>query len=193
MGPETHDHFDRIVRRHDESAPYINKREHLDIEPELASSRDRSFLVQDWRVLHIEDDNADAYLLRRALDQASIPARVHRCLDSEEGLYFLREMRLSDPVWPDIVLLDLNTPRMNGWDFLSTISADPSLQGLRIVIVTSSHAPEDVERASKFGVQGFYTKPDDFNGLVQMLEHIFAMPERIRSGAGCDTGLIAAH
>ncbi len=196
MGPENHPLFPqilrRIVRRHDDPAPCMNKRENLDIEPARARSRDRSFLVQDWRVLHIEDDDADAYLLTRAMDEAAIPARVHRCLDSEEGLLFLREMRLSDPIWPDIVLLDLNTPRMNGWEFLGTITADPLLRDLRVVIVTSSNAAEDRERAFEFGVKDFYTKPDDFNGLVRMLEKIFATPEQVRSGAAYGTGLIAA-
>jgi CheY-like chemotaxis protein len=155
---------------------HVNTSKDLDVDPGRILNRDRSFLVQDWRVLHIEDDDGDAYLLVRALDQAGIRAWVHRCLDSEEGLLFLREQLLSDRHWPDVVLLDLNTPRMNGWEFLTAINADQTLRGLQVEIVTSSSLPEDRQRAAELGANGFHTKPDGFDELVHIMERIFAAP-----------------
>lgn len=175
MSPET----PNLLMQDREDLPlHVNTSKDLDVDPGRILNRDRSFLVENWRVLHIEDDDGDAYLLVRALDQAGIPARVHRCLDSEEGLLFLRQQLLSDPHWPDVVLLDLNTPRMNGWEFLTVINADKTLRGLQVEIVTSSSLPEDRERAADLGANGFHTKPDGFDELVHIMERIFAPPVR---------------
>ncbi len=173
MGADTPNHF--------------NGSKNLDRKPRRASNHDQSLFARNWRVLHIEDDDGDAYLVRHALQKAGIPAEVHRCLNSEEGLLFLRS---ADTWWPDVVLLDLNTPRMNGWEFLTTIKADKALRGLHVVIVTSSRLPEDRERALELGAKDFQTKPDRFDELIHMLEGILAVPLEKPKGSRCaDPGL----
>lgn len=183
MGPETPNHFPAVQNLAKDPPQPINRSKNLD---------GRLAAAQDWRVLHIEDDDGDAYLVLRALRHAAIPAKVYRCLDSEEGLLFLRQNRSDEARWPDVVLLDLNTPRMNGWEFLTSMNADEALCELDVVIVTSSSLPEDRERALALGARDFQTKPDHFDELILMMEKIFTAPLKEQLGSlSRDPGLTA--
>ena len=183
MGLETANHFSAVVQSLEEPPLQIN----LAALPDSSDTKPLGFstsaFARDWWILHIEDDDGDAYLILRALRQAAIPASVYRCLDAEEGLFFLRRNSSDEARLPDVVLLDLNTPRMNGWEFLTAVNTDKALRGLHVVIVTSSSLPEDRERAVELGAKGFQTKPDHFDELIKMVEKIFTAPLKEQLGS----------
>ena len=99
-------------------------------------------------ILLVEDNEGDAHLTREALKRAKVSNRVHTTSDGVEAMQFLRrEGPFADAPRPDLVLLDLNLPNMDGREVLEAIKADPALRTIPIVVVTSSAAEQDILRS----------------------------------------------
>ncbi|HEY3458746.1 MAG TPA: response regulator [Bryobacteraceae bacterium] len=89
----------------------------------------------------------------------------------EEALAYLRgEGRYTGRIWPDIVFLDLNMPKVDGWQMLTAMRADNDLRSIPIVVLTTSSLRADKDRAQAFGAQHFLTKPAAFGALVAAVE-----------------------
>src|SRR5882762_3580856 len=106
-------------------------------------------------ILVVEDRQDDVILIRRALAQAKVPNPVHVVGDGEEAqAYLLGTGQYSDrsrfPL-PDLVLLDLKLPKMDGFELLRWIRSQQDLKALRIVVLTSSQATYDINRAYEMG------------------------------------------
>jgi CheY-like chemotaxis protein len=116
-----------------------------------------------------EDDPDDQLLAREALEESRIANTVHFVNDGQELLDFLRHAgqyaRLAPPR-PDLILLDLNMPRMDGREALAVIKADSDLRSIPVVILTTSKAEEEIVRAYNLGANSFIVKPVSFEGLV---------------------------
>jgi CheY-like chemotaxis protein len=113
-------------------------------------------------------------LTRNALREARLANELHCVMDGQDLLdYLRREGEYADPSVdaprPGIILLDLNMPRMDGREALAEIKADPSLRQIPVVVLTTSHADEDVVRSYDLGVSSFISKPVTFEGLVDLL------------------------
>jgi two-component system, chemotaxis family, response regulator Rcp1 len=90
-------------------------------------------------ILLVEDNPADADLVREGMEDAKILCNLHVTMDGEEALHFLRqEDEFADVVRPDLILLDLNLPKMGGRELLAAIKQDPELKSIPVVILTSS-------------------------------------------------------
>jgi len=114
-------------------------------------------------ILLLEDEPADANLVRIALKENKICCRLHHVADGQEGLEFLRRQgNYADAPRPDLILLDLNMPRMNGREFLAITKADDQFKSIPVVVLTTSEVHRDVEAAYQLGVAGYITKPVDF-------------------------------
>lgn len=85
--------------------------------------------------------------------------------------YLRREGKYSeqDAPWPNLLILDLNMPRKNGFQALQEIKNDPQLRRLPVIVMTTSSADEDVIRTYNLGVNSFVTKPFNFSRLVEMI------------------------
>jgi len=97
--------------------------------------------------------------------------RVYRVKDGEQLMDFLRHRgaygdQRSSPQ-PSLILLDLNMPRKDGREALREIKSDPALRHYPVVVLTTSHAEEDVVRSYELGVNSFITKPVTFQGLLE--------------------------
>ena len=117
-----------------------------------------------------EDDPDDQLLTCEALEESRIANTTHFVDDGQELLDFLRwqgDYAASSPPRPDLILLDLNMPRMDGREALVAIKADPNLRSIPVVILTTSKAEEEVVRAYDLGANSFIVKPVSFDGLVQ--------------------------
>ena len=129
-------------------------------------------------ILHAEDDFADAQLTRLALDEGPTPVEVHYVFDGEEALGFLRrEGEHADAPRPDLVLLDLNMPRLGGHETLMRIKQDPKLRSIPVLVLTTSGAPRDVERSYDSHVNSYLRKPMGYEALVELMrgvEHFWA-------------------
>ncbi|HEV2635937.1 MAG TPA: response regulator [Actinocrinis sp.] len=124
-------------------------------------------------ILLVEDDEADALLIREALDQAGCERTVTQVGDGIEALAHLR-----DPARPrpDLIVLDLNMPRMGGRELLGILKADESLRLVPTVVLTSSKAPDDIAAAYARHANAFVTKPidlEDFNVAVRGIDAFF--------------------
>ncbi|HEY7210511.1 MAG TPA: response regulator [Bryobacteraceae bacterium] len=123
--------------------------------------------MQNCAVLHVEDDDATAYLFRAALDSAGLSVSVYRVCDGEHALAFLRKSGIYERArTPKLIVLDANLPRVDGWAVLRELQNDSSLRRIPVVMFTTSSHPEDEGRALKLGARRFITKPSSFDTLV---------------------------
>ncbi len=125
-------------------------------------------------VLLVEDDPADVELTRETLADAKVLTRLHVVGDGLEALAFLRrEEKFADAPRPDLVLLDLNLPRMDGRAFLAEIRADDRFKSIPVVVLTTSQAEEDIVKSYRLGANCYITKPvglTEFARVVNAIE-----------------------
>lgn len=121
-------------------------------------------------ILLVEDNEGDAHLTREALKRAKVRNRVHTTCDGVEAMQFLRrEPPFADAPRPDLVLLDLNLPNMDGREVLEAIKADPALRPIPIVVVTSSAAEQDILKSYDLNANCYVTKPVDLQQFLHVI------------------------
>ena len=124
-------------------------------------------------VLLVEDDPGDVLMTREAFEDHKVANTLHVVGDGVEALQFLRRQgSYADAPTPDLVLLDLNLPRMDGREVLAELKADPELRSIPVVVLTTSEAEEDVLRSYSLHANAYVTKPVDFDRFVQVVQQI---------------------
>ena len=128
-------------------------------------------------ILLVEDNEADVRLLREVLLATNKGARLHVVSDGRETMEFLRYQgpHLHAPR-PSVILLDLNLPKMHGHEVLSLIKADPRLQTIPVIVLTSSQEELDVVTSYQLRANCYLRKPDklqEFEQLVQSLNDLW--------------------
>ncbi|OGR74945.1 MAG: response regulator [Elusimicrobia bacterium GWC2_64_44] len=125
-------------------------------------------------ILLVEDNPDDVALTVRSFKKARMQNRVSVAGDGVEALAFLRrEGKYSAVPRPDIILLDLNLPRMNGHELLEIIKSDPELKDIPVIILTTSKAEEDITGTYKLHSNCFITKPvlmEDFDRVIRTIQ-----------------------
>jgi two-component system, chemotaxis family, response regulator Rcp1 len=122
------------------------------------------------RLLVVEDSESDLELLREALADAEPHLELDVVHHGEDALAFLRRQgRFGDAPLPDLVVLDLNLPRMGGLEVLKSLreDTDPRLRRLPVIVFTTSRASTDVEKAYDLHASSFVTKPTAYESYVQ--------------------------
>ena len=124
-------------------------------------------------VLVVDDNAADADLTREALSGSGFVDELHVVGDGVEALAFLRREGAYEgaPV-PDLILLDLNMPRLDGRGVLTEMKRDAALRRIPVVVLTSSSAPDDVAGAYDAGANCFVTKPVDLDAYLATVRAI---------------------
>ena len=114
-------------------------------------------------ILLAEDEPADAHLIKVAIAENHILADLHHVVDGREALDYLQRQgaRFADAPRPDLILLDLNMPRMDGREFLVAVKQLPDLHDIPVVVVTTSEVERDVVASYGLGAAGYITKPVD--------------------------------
>jgi CheY-like chemotaxis protein len=125
-------------------------------------------------ILVADDQEDDVILTRQALVRANVLNPLQVARDGEEAIQYLLgtgkfENRAEYPL-PDLMLLDLNMPRMNGFEVLRWVRSHPTLRGLRIVVVSTSADSHDIDRAHELGANAFLVKVGDFKKYCAMLQ-----------------------
>ena len=125
-------------------------------------------------ILLAEDEPADAHLVKTALTENRIMADLHHVVDGREVLAFLRRQgsRFADAPRPDLILLDLNMPRMDGRECLAALKKDPSLHSIPVVILTTSEVERDVVASYNLGASGYISKPVDIQEFITAVRHL---------------------
>jgi len=123
-------------------------------------------------ILLVEDDPGDAALAKRALKSWSHPLQIHHVLDGMECLQFLRREgdKFADAPRPDMILLDLNMPRLDGREVLQALQSDPALANIPVVVLTTLDFEQDILRSYESGANSFITKPVEFDQFVSMMK-----------------------
>ena len=120
-------------------------------------------------VLLVEDEPADAHLVRLAFAEGQVPVDLHHVSDGVEAFAFLRrESAYANAPIPDLILLDLNMPRMDGRQFLKKIKVDAALHSLPVVVLTTSDAERDLLDSYQNFAAGFIVKPLDVDDFIQL-------------------------
>jgi CheY-like chemotaxis protein len=124
-------------------------------------------------ILVAEDDTTDAYFFQRAFRRAGIPVMLHFVRDGQEVIDYLQgEGQFADRAAhprPQLVLLDLRMPRVNGFEVLEWIRQQPRFNDLQVVIFSSSGEPKDVNRAYGLGANSYLVKPHSMDELTALV------------------------
>lgn len=127
-------------------------------------------------ILHAEDEPAHAAIVRIALQRNAVDVQLRQVDDGRAALdYLYRRGSYADSTIsprPDLILLDLRMPHVDGLEVLAIIKKDPELQAIPVVVLTTSDVEEDRSQARACGVDGYLTKPVDFDKFVSMIRQI---------------------
>ena len=125
-------------------------------------------------ILIVEDREDDILLMRKAFDKASLTNPIKIVRDGEEAMAYLsgegKYASRDEYPLPDLILLDLKLPRMDGFEVLTWIRKQDGIRGLPIVVLTSSSQLRDVNRAYELGANSFFVKELDFHGSVDLMK-----------------------
>jgi len=133
----------------------------------------RELVGRPMEILLVEDNFTDAALTIRALERGKVRHRLTLVRDGEEALEFLkRQGRFARAPRPDLILLDLNLPKIDGRELLAAIKAEEALSSIPIVIMTGSQDYEDELRSQRLNVEGFVTKPVDMPKFLSLVKEL---------------------
>jgi len=116
--------------------------------------------------LLVEDDDVDAMTIQRAFNELKVTNKLVRKVDGEDALEYLRgegDQKLC------VILLDLNMPRMNGFEFLKIIKADDVLKKIPVVVLTTSEEYESIVESFGLGVAGYIVKAVDYKQFIEAM------------------------
>jgi CheY-like chemotaxis protein len=132
--------------------------------------------IMNMRTVHIlmvEDNPGDVRLTRESLKENKMLVSLHVVEDGEEAIEFLeRRGKYSDSPRIDLILLDLNLPKMDGREVLARIKADEDLKCIPVVVLTSSQAEEDIFKAYSLNANCYIIKPVEFEQLTKIVNII---------------------
>jgi CheY-like chemotaxis protein len=135
-------------------------------------TRDK-IIGRPMEVLLIEDDLEDAGMTIDALRQGEVPCRVHLVRDGEEALEFaFRRGKFRRAPQPDLVLLDLGLPKLDGREVLIQLKADETLGRIPVVILTSSRTHREILEQENLHVESYMTKPVDFDQFRSVVKSL---------------------
>jgi chemotaxis family two-component system response regulator Rcp1 len=127
-------------------------------------------------ILLVEDDPADIMITQRALRESAFPVELLVVRDGQEAVdYLLRQgVHAGDPLWrsPDLILLDLNLPKLNGLEVLQRVRATPELRAVPVIVLTTSKRQEDIQQTYSAGANTYIEKPREFARFVEVLQTI---------------------
>jgi len=127
-------------------------------------------------ILHVEDEANDALLFQHACEKAGVTFELQSVADGDDAIAYLlgRESysdRRKHPL-PQLLLLDLKMPRLNGFDFLDWLRKEAVFKKLPVIVLTSSNHDTDIKRAYDLGANSYLVKPVGFDALVEIARTI---------------------
>ena len=131
-------------------------------------------------VLLVEDNPDDVVMIREAFEQSLTPIQLYVVSNGEQAIKFVRRTDPDAPR-PSLILLDLNLPIRNGLDVLAELKSDTDFLSIPILVLTTSQAPDDIQRCYSLHANAYIIKPPDFDGFADVINQV----------ATCFLGLIS--
>lgn len=132
--------------------------------------------MRQLTMLLVEDNPRDVRLTQRAFARADLPHDLRVVRDGDEALVYLnREESYKEPQTsprPDLILLDLNLPRMSGHELLNVLKQDQRFRQIPVIVLTTSGRPDDVRLAYEAGANAYILKPVEFARFTEVMEHL---------------------
>ncbi|MDD2806749.1 MAG: response regulator [Elusimicrobiales bacterium] len=128
--------------------------------------------IRRLNILLVDDSDDDALMARTTLEHLGLPHKIKTFCDGRQALDYLRcAGKYADrkPALPDLLLVDINMPLMDGLSFLRAIKEDAALKKLPVIMLTSSTAREDITRSFEAGAASYLAKPNNFEGYKKLL------------------------
>lgn len=126
-------------------------------------------------ILLVEDNPADTKLVKLLAQKSGFTGNVFYVEDGAQALDFIRKTaRYKERPPPDLILLDLNLPNINGFEVLRILKANPNHRYIPVIILTSSQNPEDVFRSFDLGASGYIQKPSSFGEFMKSFKTLIA-------------------
>lgn len=146
--------------------------------------------MKQVHLLHIllaEDNRGDVLLIEQALAEHHIRHELHVVHDGEQALRFIEQMGKSGSTpCPDLLLLDLNLPKVEGQQVLTEFRKHPQCSNTPVIVVSSSDAPRDKARIGELGVSRYFRKPSELDDFMKLgavvLEVVDEKPRPVMSG-----------
>jgi CheY-like chemotaxis protein len=114
-------------------------------------------------ILLVEDDELDVISVQRSLNKIDMDIQLHTAYNGIEALSMLKGEDTKKIPLPDIIILDLNMPKMNGIEFLKELRKDPILKNIKVFVMTTSNEEHDRIKTNDLGVSGYIIKPLNFD------------------------------
>jgi CheY-like chemotaxis protein len=129
---------------------------------------------RNLEILLVEDNEGDVRLIKEAFSESRIEKNFSVVKDGEEALnYLYAKGKYASRIKPDIILLDINLPKKNGFEVLEKIKSDPSLKKIPVIILSSSSSDDHVSKSYGLNANCYITKPidfDEYNRAVKIIE-----------------------
>jgi CheY-like chemotaxis protein len=128
------------------------------------------------KVMLVDDNPADIELTKDTLEESKLRLAIKVAADGRQALDHLEASLLDGAGLPDLILLDLNMPRLDGRGFLAEMRARDDLKALIVVVLTSSDAEQDIVKSYKLGANCYVNKPvglDEFQKIMRSVEHFW--------------------
>ena len=124
-------------------------------------------------ILLVDDNEDDVYLTREAFDAVSLRVHLHHVDNGEKCLQFLRKQGpYANAPSPDLILLDMHMPVMDGYEVLKEIVKDEKLRHLPVVVLTTSYEAADIQKMYGLRCNSYITKPVDFDNFVKAISQL---------------------
>jgi CheY-like chemotaxis protein len=121
------------------------------------------------QILLAEDNPGDILLIQQALEEHQVPHELHVVCDGDEALSFIANIDKPDGApCPDVLLLDVNLPKVDGPDILSEFRKYPACSLTPVIVITSSDAHKDRARMTELGIARYFRKPSDLDAFMQL-------------------------
>lgn len=139
---------------------------------------------EKFKVFLVEDNDDDVFVIQKAVSQTGVVVDLEVAEHGAALLEGLRAALTSGSPLPNIILLDINMPHLDGFEVIKVLKADSGLCHIPVLFLTTTSRKEDVSRAFKSGASSFFSKPAEFEDLVRLMENILIYWKRVTRLSG---------
>jgi CheY-like chemotaxis protein len=140
-------------------------------------------------VLMVDDDEDDLLLAQDALAEAQLALRFAYVRNGEEILdYLYQRGEFANASHPNLIFLDLNMPKKDGWEALTEIKANPEFRHIPIIVFTTTRSANEIQQVYRLGASSFIVKPGSFEKMVELFKTVYSYWFKVVELAGTSVG-----